>query len=168
MDQAFVSGRLDPSVPYLKRKAVEVLSNYYDTTPQALSSIDKGLNEFYQKNYKDVYSQKQVAIKGAVTEIQRLFQTYFFPEMKTNWETHPNNIGHLYSSGCFRCHDGEHISNTGKVITNDCNVCHTMLFDSAGPPEKNAKIGPFEHPVDLGALAAYKCEHCHKPDKPFQ
>jgi NapC/NirT cytochrome c family protein len=168
LDQSFVAGRLDPSLPYLKRKAVEVLSRSYETTPQALASIEKGLNEFYQTNYQDVYAQKQPVIKGAVTEVQRVFQTYFFPEMKTDWQTHPNNIGHLYFSGCFRCHDGEHVSNTGKVITNNCNVCHTMIYDSAGPPEKNTKTGPFQHPVDLGGLADRKCESCHKANKPFQ
>ena len=168
VDQAFVSGRLDPSIPYLKRKAVEVLSGPYDTTPQALSSIDNSLTEFYKTNYKEVYSQKQPAIKNAVTEIQRIFQTYFFPEMKTDWQTHPNNIGHLYFSGCFRCHDGDHVSDTGKVITNNCNVCHTVIYDSAASPEKNVKTGPFQHPVDLGALADHKCEYCHKPNKPFQ
>lgn len=168
VDQAFVSGRLDPSIPYLKRKAVEMLSSPYETTPQALSSIDRDLNQFYQTNYKDVYSQKQPAIKSAVAEVQRIFQTYFFPEMKTDWQTHPNNIGHLYSSGCFRCHDGEHVSSSGKVITNNCNVCHTMIYDSAAPPEKNVKTGPFQHPVDLGALADRKCESCHKANKPFQ
>jgi nitrate/TMAO reductase-like tetraheme cytochrome c subunit len=168
VDQGFVTGRLDPSLPYLKRKAVEVLSGRYDTTPQALTAIDKGLNEFYQTNYKDVYAQKQTAIKGAVTEVQRIFQTYFFPEMKTDWQTHPNNIGHLNFSGCFRCHDGEHISDNGKVITNNCNVCHTMIYDSAGAPEKNAKTGPFQHPVDLGGLAEHKCEYCHKANEPFK
>jgi hypothetical protein len=168
VDQAFVSGRLDPSIPYLKRKAVEVLSDHYETTPQALSSIDNSLTGFYQTNYKDVYSQKLPAIKSAVSEVQRIFQTYFFPEMKTDWQTHPNNIGHLYFAGCFRCHDGEHVSDTGKVITNNCNVCHTMIFDSAGPPERNVKTGPFQHPVDLGALEAHKCDFCHKPDKPFK
>ncbi len=167
VDQGFVAGRLDPSLPYLKRQAVEVLSARYDTTPQALSSIDKGLNEYYQTNYKDVYSEKQAAIKGAVTEVQRIFQTYFFPEMKTDWQTHPNNIGHLYFSGCFRCHDGEHVSNTGKVITNNCNVCHTVIYDSLNPAA-SVKTGPFQHPVDLGSLADRKCEFCHKANKPFQ
>jgi len=168
VDQAFVSCRLDPSIPYLKRKAVEVLSGQYDTTPQALSSIDSSLNEFYKTNYQSVYSDKQPAIKAAVSEVQRIFQTYFFPEMKTDWQTHPNNIGHLYFPGCFRCHDGEHVSDTGKVITNNCNVCHTMIYDSAGPPEKNVKTGPFQHPVDLGGLEVHKCEFCHKANKPFQ
>ena len=169
LDQAFVSGRLDPSIPYLKRKSVEALSQQYATTPDAVNAIAAQLNDFYRTSYPAVYAQKQDSIKGAVTEVQRIFQTYFFPEMKTDWQTHPNNIGHLYSSGCFRCHDGEHVSNTGKVITNNCNVCHTVIYDSAAPPEKNVKTGPFQHPVDLGALAdEHKCDYCHKPNQPFQ
>lgn len=168
VDQAFVAGRLDPSVPFLKKQSVEILSKTYATTPEAVSAIAKGLNDYYRSNYPDVYANKRSSIDGAVAEVQRIFQTYFFPEMKTDWQTHPNNIGHLYFTGCFRCHDGEHVSNTGKMITNNCNVCHTMLYDSAGPPERNVKTGPFQHPVDLGSLADHKCEFCHKANKPFQ
>lgn len=167
VDQAFVSGRLDPSLPYLKRKAVEVISKPYNSTPEALSSIAAGLNDFYRTQYPEVHSQKQALISGAVTEVQRIFQTYFFPEMRTDWQTHPNNIGHLYFSGCFRCHDGEHVSNTGKVITENCNVCHTVIYDSMNPAA-SVKTGPFQHPVDLGGLAVKKCEECHKANKPFQ
>ncbi|HEX3281333.1 MAG TPA: NapC/NirT family cytochrome c [Pyrinomonadaceae bacterium] len=167
VDQAFVAGRLDPSLPYLKREAVELLSRHYETTEDAVKQIDTGLNDFYRSNYADVYSQKQNLVKGAVSEVQRIFQTYFFPEMKTDWQTHPNNIGHLYFAGCFRCHDGEHVSNTGKVITNNCNVCHTMIYDSLNPAA-SVKTGPFQHPVDLGALADRKCDSCHKADRPFK
>jgi hypothetical protein len=87
--------------------------------------------------------------------------------MKTNWQTHPNNIGHLYSSGCFRCHDGEHVSNDGKVIRNDCNICHTVIYDSADPAA-SVKLGSFQHPVDLGGLSDRKCESCHKANEPFK
>jgi hypothetical protein len=166
-DQGFASGRLDASIPYLKRKAVEVLTRQYQTNDEALLTIDKSLNEFYRTNYSDLFSQKQAQIKGSIAEVQRIYSTYFFPEMKTDWQTHPNNIGHLNSSGCFRCHDGEHVSNTGKVITNNCNVCHTVLYDSASPTTSTT-TGPFQHPVDLGSLADRKCESCHKPNKPFQ
>jgi len=168
VDQGFVAGRLDPSLPYLKKQSVEILSRPYNTTPEAVSGIAASLNDFYRTNYPDVYANKRKSIDGSVAEVQRIFQTYFFPEMKTDWQTHPNNIGHLYFTGCFRCHDGEHVSNTGKVISNNCNVCHTMIYDSAGPPEKNTKTGPFQHPVDLGSLAEHKCEFCHKANKPFQ
>ena len=62
-----------------------------------------------------------------MTELQRIYSTTFFPYMRVNWKTHPNNIGHLYFPGCFRCHDGNHVSKDGKVISKDCNSCHTVL-----------------------------------------
>ena len=167
LDQAFSAGRLDPSLPYLKRQAVAVLDQSYATEQEALNTIASGLDGFYRTNYRQLYAQKTEAITTAIGETQRIFKTYFFPEMKTSWATHPNNIGHLYSSGCFRCHDGEHVSNTGKVIRNDCNICHTVLSDSARPSPAPAVI-PFQHPVDLGGLADRKCETCHKANEPFK
>lgn len=167
VDLSFAAGRLDPSLPYLKKQAVEALSKPYDTTSQAVTAIGSSLTEFYRKNYPDIYTQKRQSVDAAIAEVQRIFQTYFFPEMKTDWQAHPNNIGHLYFAGCFRCHDGDHVSKDGKVITNDCNVCHTMIYDSANP-QASVKTGPFVHPVDLGSLADRKCESCHQPNKPFQ
>jgi nitrate/TMAO reductase-like tetraheme cytochrome c subunit len=167
LDQSFAAGRLDPALPYLKRQAVELLNKPYATEPEALNAIASGIDGFYRTNYSHLYAQKTDAIKTAIGETQRIFKTYFFPEMKTNWSTHPNNIGHLYSSGCFRCHDGEHVSDTGKVIRNDCNICHTVLSDSARPTTGSQAID-FKHPVDLGGLAARKCESCHKANEPFK
>jgi hypothetical protein len=167
LDQSFSAGRLDPSLPYLKRRAVEVLNKPYTTEQEALNSIASGLDSFYKTNYSQLYAQKADTIKTAIGETQRIFKTYFFPEMKTDWATHPNNIGHLYSSGCFRCHDGEHVSNTGKIIRNDCNICHTVLSDSARPATVPQTVN-FQHPVDLGGLADRKCDTCHKANEPFR
>jgi hypothetical protein len=167
VDRSFAAGRLDPSVPYLKRQTVEVLTKAYSTEDEALKNISTALDTFYRSNYGNGYSQKEGLIKGAISETQRIYRTYFFPEMKTNWDTHPNNVGHLYSSGCFRCHDGEHVSNTGKVISNDCAVCHTVISDSARPTTI-LKSFTVQHPVDLGALADRKCETCHKANEPFK
>ena len=166
LDGSFATGRLDASLPYLKRQAVEALSKAYKTEEEAVKAIHTDLDGFYRTNYSSLYGQRADAINTAVSETQRIFRTYFFPEMKTNWETHPNNIGHLYSSGCFRCHDGEHISNTGKVISNNCNICHTVLSDSA-QPSTDVKQVDVKHPVDLGGLANRKCESCHKPNQRF-
>lgn len=167
VDQSFAAGKLDPSLPFLKRQAITALNQPYTTEDEAVKAIATSLDSFYRTNYGEVYLQKGDAIKGAIGETQRIYKTYFFPEMKTNWETHPNNIGHLYSSGCFRCHDGEHVSNTGKVITSDCNVCHTVIYDSARPAAENVKTGLFQHPVDLGGLAERKCDTCHRANGPF-
>jgi nitrate/TMAO reductase-like tetraheme cytochrome c subunit len=170
VDQSFAAGRLDPSLPYLKRQIVEALNKPYNTEAEAINSIAASLDSFYKTNYSDVHAQKSETVKTAIGETQRIFKTYFFPEMKTDWSTHPNNIGHLYSSGCFRCHDGEHVSITGKVIRNDCNICHSVLSDSArATTTANVSFtGQIQHPVDLGGLADRKCETCHKANQPFK
>ena len=168
VDESMTAQKIDASLPYIKRQGVEVLSGQYETTDQALAAIDKGIHDFYDINYPDIAAQKQTEIKNAVAELQHIFQTYFFPEMKTDWQTHPNNIGHLNSAGCFRCHDGQHVSDTGKVITNDCTVCHSIIYDSTLPPAQNTKLGAFKHPVDLGALSDRRCDSCHVPNKPFK
>jgi nitrate/TMAO reductase-like tetraheme cytochrome c subunit len=167
VDQSFAAGRLDPSLPYLKRQTVEALNKTYATEAEAVKGIGDSLDGFYRTNYSALHAQKADAVKSAISETQRIFKTYFFPEMKTSWATHPNNIGHLYSSGCFRCHDGEHVSSTGKVIRNDCNICHTVLSDSARQSTTPVSTA-FKHPVDLGALADRKCETCHKANEPFK
>ncbi|HEV8369753.1 MAG TPA: NapC/NirT family cytochrome c [Pyrinomonadaceae bacterium] len=167
VDQAFAGGRLDPALPFLKRESIALLNKPYNTEDEALRSIAAELNQFYSTNYPEMSSGKPDAIKTATSELQRIFRTYFFPEMKTNWETHPNNIGHFYFSGCFRCHDGEHVSKTGKLIRNDCTICHTVIYDSANPAA-SVKIGAFQHPVDLGGLSDRKCETCHKANEAFR
>jgi hypothetical protein len=53
------------------------------------------------------------------------------------------------------------------VIRNDCNICHTVLSDSARPSAGPQTID-FKHPVDLGGLATRKCETCHKANEPFK
>jgi hypothetical protein len=166
VDNSFAAGKLDASLPYLKRQAIEVLTKPYATNDEALGSIASNMDQFYRANYADVYGQKGDSIKGAISEVQRIYQTYFFPEMKTNWQTHPNNIGHFYSQGCFRCHDGEHRSNTGKVISNDCNTCHTVL-DQIAAVTPDAQPRGFRHPVALGDLTELKCTVCHKSPGPF-
>jgi hypothetical protein len=168
VNNALSAGKLDASLPYLKREAVAVLSKPYSTNSEALNSISSGLNEFYRANYSDVYAQKGDSIRKAVAELQRIYQTYFFPEMKTDWQAHPDNIGHYYFQGCFRCHDGKHVSNTGKAIRNDCNICHTTLDQSEGGALVASQDGSFRHPVDLGNLSTLNCTACHKGNGGFQ
>jgi hypothetical protein len=168
VNEAFEAGRLDAGLPFLKRQAVKVLSAPYSTNDEAVKSIALALDSFYRENYREVYSQKGDAIKAATVEVQRIFQTYIFPEMKVNWKTHPNNIGHYYFQGCFRCHDGQHMSNTGKVIRNDCNICHTVLDQTYRGSAIQVEQGAFLHPIDLGELGKHNCTVCHTGDKGFR
>ncbi len=168
VNQALLAGRMDTSLPFLKRQSVEALSKTYASTSEAVSAIASSLNDFYRANYPDLYASKQEAIRKSIEETQRIFQTYIFPEMKVDWRVHPTNIGHYYNQGCFRCHDGKHVSNTGKIIRTDCNICHTVLDQMAGGTAIPVEAGSFKHPVDLGSLSKLQCTTCHKGDGGFK
>ena len=153
---------IDASLPAIKQNAVEVLSKTYATTPEALEQIATQLDHTYMTKYPQVYKDKQEQVKQAIVEVQRIFQTTIFPEMKVDWRTHPNNIGHMYFPGCFRCHDGNHVSDTGRVISKDCESCHTFLSEQAGGvPSATLKGVTFQHPVDVGDLSQATCTDCH-------
>lgn len=168
IDDSLAAGKLDASLPFVKREAVALLSKSYATTDEGLRSIADGLEAFYRANYPEVYAGRGEAVRSAVAEVQRVFQTYTFPEMKTDWQTHPNNIGHFYAQGCFRCHDGDHVSGTGRTISKDCRICHTTLDQTEGGITTPATDGAFRHPVALGTQGEFQCAACHKGNRGFQ
>ena len=163
VDNAIAAGKIDPSLPFVKQQTVTLLTATYDTTEQAKNAIGQALQKFYQEKYPDVWNNRHAAVVAAVAETQRIYETTIFPEMKVDWRVHPNNIGHFYSQGCFRCHDGNHVSSDGKVISKDCESCHTMIAEAAGGTEiaGSVKGAAFKHPVDLGDMTAVNCSDCH-------
>ena len=164
VEEAFETGRIDRTLPYLKREAMRLLAQDYPSEAQAQAAILKGLAAFYQAEYPELYRDRAVAIQQATAELQRLYSRNVFPEMRADWRVHPNHLGHLNAEGCFRCHDGLHKSRDGKVLTKDCNACHTIL--AQGPPEEVAQARleaqPFRHPTDVGMdVTELKCSECH-------
>jgi len=163
VDDSLAANRIDPSLPYVKQQSVQVLTAEYKTTPDAMQAITTAIPAFYREKYPQVAGTKQTQIKAAVADLQRIFRTTIFPEMKVDWRTHPNNVGHFYFQGCFRCHDGNHVSKDGRTISKDCDSCHTMLAQQEGVKSLVASTAgvPFKHPVDLGDLTAVNCSDCH-------
>ncbi|MCR4336714.1 MAG: cytochrome c3 family protein, partial [Candidatus Omnitrophica bacterium] len=92
-----------------------------------------------------------------------MYKINFFPEMKTRWDNRPDNIGHLWTPGCFRCHDDNHKSDDGKVITKDCTSCHTIIEQGpAGAVQSSIKGLEFVHPFeDDGLWKEMDCASCH-------
>ena len=160
VDQSLLARHLDSSLPYLKQQAVAALSTHFDNTGLAFQGIAKSLREFYETKYPDLAKSKELEIRNAIDEVQKIYQRTTFPEMKVNWQTHPNNIGHFYFSGCFRCHDGEHVSADGKVIAKECDLCHTVVSQQATSRSSLTKQ-KFQHPIDIGDLTQVTCTDCH-------
>ena len=159
-------GWIDSKLPNIKSISVNALENPYIGRQSALDSIKLGINEYYQQNYPDIASSKKVKIDSAIAEVQKIYNRNYFPEMKVNWKNFNNNIGHLYYKGCFRCHDGKHVSDNGKVLSKDCNVCHTILAQQFEQDTLRLSLGgvDYKHPVDIGdAWKETNCSDCHNP-----
>lgn len=162
VNQAMQYGNIDPDIPKIKEKAVAALSKQYKSGPQALEEIRNDLSGFYKTRQADYYASNQAKVEGAIKTIQKLFSENIFPEMKARWDIHPDNIGHLITPGCFRCHDGEHRSAQGQVITRNCKACHLIVEQGpAGQVEKNIDGLDFVHPAGGDEWKEMNCADCH-------
>ncbi|MBI1854087.1 MAG: NapC/NirT family cytochrome c [Planctomycetes bacterium] len=157
-------GWIDPQLPFVKSVSVRALRDNYTSKQEAQDGIRSTVEDFYRSYYPALATERASQIERTVKEVQRIYSRNFFPEMKVNWKTFPNHIGHLYSPGCFRCHDGKHQTAEGKVLSKDCNVCHTILAQEiTGSPQRLALEGiEYRHPVDIGnAWKEMNCFDCH-------
>jgi len=125
VDNAMASGLISPKIPEVRKKAVEVLSVAYPSQPVAMSGI-AGLANYYKQYYSDFYSNNTNVINAAITELQSIYNQTVFVDQKVDWTTHPNNLGHIDSPGCFRCHDGKHMNAQNQAIRLECNLCHSI------------------------------------------
>lgn len=125
MDDYMARGVIDPSIPDIHTKGVEVLSNPYENQDVAMIAI-AGLENYYKTYHADYYSANKTLVDKAIVQIQKIYTETVFAKHKINWETHPNNLGHINSPGCFRCHDGQHLTVEQEAIRLECNLCHSI------------------------------------------
>lgn len=141
LNRAMVEGEISPSLPYVHKKAMELLTATYATQDEARAKIPAQLAAFYRSYYPAVASQHAELIRSAGDGLVAIYTQNVFPEMRVNWGTHPNHIGHSSYPGCFRCHDGDHASKNGRSITQDCTVCHNLLAVDDPKPKLLNDIG---------------------------
>lgn len=153
VDFAMSVGKINPALPWVKSNAVAVLARKYKTEEEALSAIGASLRTSYAGRPE---------AERLVETVQAIYRQNFFPEMKADWRAYPENIGHKDWPGCFRCHDGRHISADGqkKIPASDCASCHTVIAQGQGA--ELHLISPngqkFKHPGDEVDGA---CNDCH-------
>jgi nitrate/TMAO reductase-like tetraheme cytochrome c subunit len=155
VDQSMAMGRIDTSIPWAKKNAVEALSAEYATREEAQSKIEGYLREKYPDDKR---------VNDLVKETLSIYSTNFFPEMKADWRAHPDYIGHKNTNGCFRCHDGAHKAADGEasIKGSDCNACHLITAQGAGKDLLNIK--PEGHEAFIHLDAEYSdsdCASCH-------
>lgn len=134
-------GLISPELPYVRKKAVELLKVDYPDRDTAQSKITEGIITYYRTSYPDVYNTKRALVEQAASTTADIYLRNIFPDMKVTWGVHPNNLGHNDFPGCFRCHDGSHTSADGKTITNDCTACHNLLAVQEEKPKILTDLG---------------------------
>lgn len=123
--QALTKNLLSTDLPEIREQSVALLSASYANQQAALDGMG-ALEDYYADNYPDVFAAHQAEIQDAVVTLQDIYNQIVFQEQKIDWSTHPNNLGHKNFPGCFRCHDGKHLTGDEEAIRLECNLCHSV------------------------------------------
>jgi len=126
VDEAIATGTLATSLPFVRREAVAALKVKYPTQEAAASGIAKHLTGFYTQQLGGQAAARQAEVAKAIAATQGVYRRNIFPTMNITWGTYPNNLGHVDFPGCFRCHDDAKKTKDGRVIKQDCELCHKM------------------------------------------
>lgn len=166
VNNAMTAGLIPKELPDVKYMAMEVMNGDYPTEDSAMQGIDAAMREYYAMLYEDIYENDLSLVEKAIAGIQNEFKKNIFPEMKVKWHVYPNHIGHLEFNGCFRCHNDRHTTSRGRMISMDCNLCHTIV--AQGTPDNMMVVGgiheslDFFHPNDpRQGWKGKLCSECH-------
>ncbi len=131
IDIAFIRGKIDESLPFIKREGLKALDPPNSSLAQAISKIE-AIRNFYETSYPKIYVSQGRMIEQAIDEMKEVARLTTFPYMKVSWETYIDNSGHRESPGCFRCHGKlEAITGDkkGEIISAKCDLCHYVVTE---------------------------------------
>jgi nitrate/TMAO reductase-like tetraheme cytochrome c subunit len=165
-DKAMLANDVSKDIPYIKRTAMGVLYDAYSDRDTALMEISNGIINYYKSDFGTYFEENQDKIEAAVGAIQKAYSQNAFPAMKVAYDAYPDHIGHLETEGCFRCHNDAFVSESGRKITKDCNLCHTIIAQGNPNMMEYTNIRDtleFIHPIDVGtSWREFNCSECHK------
>jgi hypothetical protein len=165
IDKSIQIGKISKALPGIKMLAMQVLYTEYSTKDSAFKAINSTIIDYYNSGYPEIVEDRKTDIDNAITEIQNGYANNIFSYMKADWKSYPNNIGHMESDGCYRCHNDRHTTENGKVISKDCMLCHNIKAQGTADNIEYAnsiESLEFKHPVDIDdAWKTELCSMCH-------
>jgi predicted CXXCH cytochrome family protein len=141
LDKMMAQGSPNASLPFLHKEGLALLNTKYASQAEAKARISSGVITFYRSQYPAVWDTQRPQVETSANTLVDIYAHNVFPSMNVRWGTHPNNIGHTNSAGCFRCHDGSHTSKSGVTITNDCSICHNLVVSNEAHPKVLTDLG---------------------------
>lgn len=135
IDDAMLQGLIDPSLPYIKREAMQALGTSAASLDEAFAKVE-AIQNFYKTNYPDLANYKQTQIASAINQLKTVATLTTFPNMKVDWTSYPDNVSHIDSPGCMRCH-GKLVATSGpqqgQTVGADCTLCHYFQTGNPAP-----------------------------------
>lgn len=166
VDHAMISGEIPADLPFIKKVAMDLFIDPYDTKDTAIHTIRTVTKEYYAENMPDILETREADIEKAIEGMIKGYSENIFPAMLASWDEYPSHIGHKTYNGCFRCHDDMHKSEDGKVIRKDCNICHTIILQGKDGDEQVGSMKEaleFMHPKELEeGWQEELCTECHR------
>jgi hypothetical protein len=143
INRAMNAGGISPDLPWVHKEGLVLMKASYASQDEARNKIPAQLAEFYRTQHPEVLSSQSAQIKSAGEALATIYSQNVFPDMKVEWGTHPNHLGHTNYPGCFRCHDGDHTNKAKPAdsITNDCAACHNLLAVDEPKPKVLDELG---------------------------
>ncbi len=166
IDHALISGDIPKDLPFIKKVAMDLFIDPYESKDTAIQTIREYTLEFYAENIPEILETRKDDVDQAIDAMIREFSDNIFPEMGVSWDEYESHIGHKTYNGCFRCHDDNHKSEKGKVISKDCNICHTIVVQGIPGNQQFVSINDaleFVHPEELKeGWEKDLCTECHR------
>ncbi len=168
MNLEMSKGTISDALPYIRKVGLELLNASYETREEANAVIPASLAEFYRIEHGGDYEALRSEIDQASTVLLEIYNTFFFPEMRTDYRVRINNNSHFVNEGCFRCHGTTLQTAAGETINDSCDSCHAIVAqgpsDDLSDLETDLNGLEFVHPVDIGDVwKTIKCTQCHTP-----
>lgn len=138
LELAMAEGRIDPSLPFIRREGLKALQAKYASHDAARKGIAETIGAFYTKSQAPALQQSR--IDAAAHELGEIWANNVFPQMNIGWGAYPTQLGHADDKGCFRCHEGTRISQ-------DCNGCHSLVAMEETDPKVLKDVGIVEEAV---------------------
>jgi hypothetical protein len=132
IDLALADGRLDAKIPFVAQIGGELL----------LRPDGRSGEKMFRNALADAFRQRQIAVSGSDLDrtarvLAEIYRVNVYPELNLGWGTYRSNLGHDGDTGCFRCHDNQHVAKladgTTRTLSQDCDSCHERVAADEDP-----------------------------------
>jgi hypothetical protein len=134
LDQALAVGRLDRSLPFVRKVSLKALLGSYPDGEAGAEGLANALRGFYRRLDPDLAASRMDDIDAAIAVLQGIYARNIHHGMNITWGSYPSHLGHRADGGCFRCHGADLEDAEGRRISDECTLCHSLLaYDEADP-----------------------------------